>query len=133
MKGHCLCGKTAWEVQGEASWAGYCHCDDCRRNCGAPVVAWLGVSLQHFRWIADEPKYFKSSEGVLRHFCETCGSPMGFEAKRFPDEIHLYAASLENPEQYQPSFHVFHGRKLSWLDLHDNLPKHAGTLTPSNE
>ena len=44
--GRCLCGKTSWAFEGEVSWCCYCHCDDCRRNCGAPVVAWLGVPLK---------------------------------------------------------------------------------------
>ena len=45
-KGHCLCKKTTWEYAGEQTWACYCHCDACRRNCAAPVVAWLGVPLK---------------------------------------------------------------------------------------
>ena len=126
--GHCLCRKTTWEFHGDVAWACYCHCDDCRRNCAAPVVAWLGVSLSNFKWTGAAPKSYESSKGVLRHFCETCGSPMGFEAEHYPGGMHLYAASLEDPNSIKPTFHVNYQSKLPWLELNDNLTKYDGTL-----
>lgn len=132
-RGRCLCGKTRWEFQGEITWACYCHCDDCRRNCAAPIVAWLGIPLENFRWTGDAPKTLESSKGVWRHFCATCGSPMGFEADHYPGGMHLYAASLEDPENFQPTFHVNYQSKLPWLQIDDDLPKYDGTLLTSPE
>jgi len=132
-RGHCLCKRTGWEFEGEVSWACYCHCDDCRRNCAAPVVAWLGVPLRNFRWRGDVPRTFESSPGVRRHFCATCGSPMGFEADHYPGGMHLYAASLENPADFEPTFHVNFGSRLPWLQMNDDLPKHDGTLLQNPE
>lgn len=127
-RGVCLCGETAWEYRGAPNWACYCHCDDCRRNCAAPVVAWLGVPLRNFRWRGAAPKTRESSKGVRRHFCAACGSPMGFEADHYPGGMHLYAASLENPRDFKPTFHVNYESKLPWLEMNDDLPKHEGTL-----
>ena len=109
-RGRCLCGSTRWEFQGEAAWACYCHCDDCRRNCAAPLVAWLGVPIRNFKWLAAAPKTLESSKGVRRHFCASCGSPMGFEADHYPG-----------------------GSKLPWLQIADDLPKYAGTLLETPE
>jgi len=130
-KGHCLCGKTHWEFRGEITWACYCHCDDCRRNCSAPVVAWLGVPLKNFNWSGTPPKEYESSEGVRRYFCDTCGSPMGFEAEHYAGSMHLYAASLDNPKSFEPTFHVNYASKLAWLELHDELTKYDSTLLHS--
>lgn len=132
-RGRCLCGKTAWEFAGEVTWACYCHCDDCRRNCAAPVVAWLGVPLKNFRWLGEAPKTLESSRGVKRHFCATCGSPMGFEANHYPGGMHLYAASLEDPADFEPTFHVNYESKLAWLQMNDDLPKYEGTLLHAPE
>jgi len=110
------------------TWACYCHCDDCRRNCGAPVVAWFGVPLKRFNWLGEALKTYQSSKGVWRHFCQHCGSPMGFEAQHYAGGMHLYAASLDEPEQFKPTFHVNVERKLPWLELHDELIKYEGTL-----
>ena len=126
--GHCLCKKTAYEYEGDVSWACYCHCDDCRRNCAAPIVAWLGVPLKSFKWVGDLPKEYESSKGVLRQFCETCGTPMGFEADHYAGGMHLYAATLDDPSNFEPTFHVNYESKLPWLEIHDELSKYEGTL-----
>ena len=131
--GRCLCGNVRWQYDGEVTWACYCHCDDCRRNCAAPVVAWLGVPLSKFKWLGEVPGMYKSSEGVKRHFCKNCGTPMAFEADHYKGVMHLYAASLDNPEQFEPTFHVNHDSKLSWLKLEDNLKKYSGRLLDSSE
>ncbi|MEM9709319.1 MAG: GFA family protein [Pseudomonadota bacterium] len=133
-RGYCLCKKTQWEFDGSITWACYCHCDDCRRNCAAPVVGWIGVPRKMFRWTGDAPKTFESSKGVFRHFCGRCGSPMGFEADHYPGGMHLYAASMENPEDFEPTFHVYYQSKLPWLAMDDALPKFDGTLleTPND-
>lgn len=127
-QGHCLCRKTSWEFQGDVTWACYCHCDDCRRNCAAPVVAWLGVPLKNFKWLGTAPNKFESSKNVWRYFCESCGSPMGFEAEHYLGGMHLYAASLDDPTNFEPTFHVNYESKLPWLDMHDELTKYEGTL-----
>ncbi|MEO0368760.1 MAG: GFA family protein [Pseudomonadota bacterium] len=127
-RGYCLCGKTSYEFNGEINWSCYCHCDDCRRNCAAPVVAWLGVPFENFRWTGTPPSTYKSSKGVSRYFCGTCGSPMAFEADHYPGGMHLYAASLSDPKNFEPEFHVNHESKLEWLHLEDNLTKYHGTL-----
>ncbi len=126
--GHCLCGKTRFEYEGKETWACYCHCDDCRRNCAAPVVAWLGVPARNFRWTGQAPKTLRSSSGVYRHFCKTCGTPMGFEADHYPGGMHLYAPTLDDPTQFKPTFHVNYQSKLPWLQMNDDLPKYEGTL-----
>ena len=129
--GFCLCKRTSWVYYGDQTWACFCHCDDCRRNCGAPVVAWLDVPLENFDWTGEKPSTFESSKGVYRHFCSTCGSPIGFEADHYPSGMHLYAASLEQPEKFKPTFHVNSQSRLPWLQLTDELEKFDGTLLHS--
>ncbi|MEL7025760.1 MAG: GFA family protein [Pseudomonadota bacterium] len=131
--GRCLCGQTRWAFTGSPTWSCYCHCDDCRRNCAAPVVAWLGVNVENFRWTGSKPKVFESSPGVRRHFCDTCGTPMAFEADHYPGGMHLYAATLDDPQDFEPTFHVFCHSQLPWLALHDDLPKYPRSLLHSPE
>ena len=128
IQGHCRCGNIRYRANGAHNWSGNCHCDDCRRNCAAPLVAWLGVPIRNFKWLGAAPKTIESSKGVRRHFCEACGSPMGFEADHYPGGMHIYAASLQEPGDFRPTFHVNYGSKLPWLQIADDLPKYAGTL-----
>jgi len=92
------------------------------------MVAWLGVPLRNFNWSGQPPKTFESSAGVFRHFCADCGSPMGFEADHYGGGMHLYAASLEDPANFEPAFHVNFESRLAWLKIEDDLPKYNGTL-----
>ncbi len=128
-KGHCLCGQVGWQYSGVETWACYCHCKDCTRNCAAPVTAFIGVELKSFEWINGEPRFYSSTAGVNRYFCEHCGTPMAFQAERYSGEIHLYAATLENPEEFKPEFHVHTAKQLPWLELADDLPKFGGSKT----
>jgi hypothetical protein len=49
---------------------------------------------------------------------------MAFEHDRHPDEIHLYAASLEKPEDFSPQFHTHCSEQLPWVVLADGLPRY---------
>jgi hypothetical protein len=53
---------------------------------------------------------------------------MGFEADHYAGGMHLYAASLERPQEFEPKFHVNFRSKLPWLQINDDLPKYEGTL-----
>ncbi len=92
-------------------------------------MAYIGVPLDDFRWQVGEqegtePAFYPSSQGVKRFFCNQCGTPMAFQAEHYPGEIHLYAATLENPQDFEPTFHVHYREKLSWLHLDDSLHRY---------
>ncbi len=97
------------------------------------MVAWFGVPIENFTWVGDPPKTLESAKGVRRHFCETCGSPMGFEADHYAGGMHLYAATLEDPEDFKPTFHVNYESRLPWLQIDDDLPKYEGTMLQAPE
>lgn len=105
--GHCFCGAVTFAYSGPQTWACYFHCTDCRRNCAGPVVAFLGTPLDGFDWTGQTPKQYYSSKGVTRHFCDTCGTPMAFQADHYTGEIHLYAATLTNPTEFKLNSHDF--------------------------
>ena len=134
--GHCLCRNVRYRFECPRTWACFCHCEDCRRNCAAPIVAYIGVPLDGFRWQVGEqegtkPAFYPSSQGVKRFFCNQCGTPMAFQAEHYPGEIHLYAASLKNPQDFEPTFHVHYQEKLSWLHLDNSLHRYPGN-TPGD-
>ncbi|MEM8840617.1 MAG: GFA family protein [Pseudomonadota bacterium] len=129
MKGHCLCGDIRWAYSGTPSWNALCHCDSCRRACSAPVVACIGARRDQVAWSGAEPAIYRSSARVERLFCPRCGSALAFRGEGFPDEIFLYAGSLENPGDYRPDLHTHYGERVGWLALKDNLPH----ITGSNE
>jgi hypothetical protein len=121
--GHCLCGAIGFRFSGSPLWSAYCHCESCRRNCSAPVTAFLSVPLAGFEWTGGEPAAYVSSPPVRRRFCAHCGTPMAYEHDDYPEEIHLYAASLTDPSDFAPERHDFAEERLPWFDVKDHLPR----------
>jgi hypothetical protein len=54
---------------------------------------------------------------------------MAFQADHYVGEIHLYAASLANPNNFQPKFHTHYDNKIDWLHLADDLPRYPKSKT----
>jgi hypothetical protein len=130
-KGRCLCGAVRFEYEGPENWIGHCHCESCRRNCSAPFTTFVGVPRERLRMTAVVPAVYSSSPGVRRHFCGGCGAPVAYDAEKYPDEIHLYLAALEDAAGLTPEFHVFAGEQVPWVELGDHLPKYVrGTAGP---
>ena len=122
-KGRCLCGAVSFEYQGQENWVCHCHCESCRRNTSSPYTTFVGVPRTAFRFTGVEPSVYRSSPGVRRLFCPSCGAPVAFDADKFPDEIHFYLAALEDASGLEPEYHVFASEKVPWIELGDDLPK----------
>lgn len=126
-RGRCLCGAVTYEYEGKENWRGHCHCESCRRNTASPFTTFFGVPREACRFTGEEPAVFHSSPGVRRLFCATCGTPMAYESERWPEEVHFYAATLEDPADFAPEFHVHWAERLPWVQLDDDLPKYDGS------
>ncbi|WP_375457886.1 GFA family protein [uncultured Enterovirga sp.] len=103
-----------------------CHCADCRRSVGAAEVAWFSVKRAAFRFVAGEPASYRSSPGVTRRFCGTCGTSLTFELDDTPDEVDVTIASLDDPGAVPPKDHSWTASKPGWAVLGDGLPQFPG-------
>jgi hypothetical protein len=127
LQGRCLCGSIRFEAELPPLWSCFCHCESCRRNTSSPLTAFLGFHREQVQFAGRRPNTYHSTAGVTRSFCGACGSPVAFESLRWPGEIHLYAAGLEDPGQFVPQYHVHWSEKLPWLMIDDGLPKYPQT------
>jgi len=124
--GRCFCGRVRFAWSDTPLWAAHCHCESCRRHCSAPFTSFFGVADGAWQWTGAEPALYQSSSGVRRYFCPSCASPMAYAAERFPGETHFYAASMDEPERFVPTFHTHADERLSWIHLADGLPRYKG-------
>jgi len=109
-------------------WSLYCHCESCRLNTGSPATAFFGVRDGAWEWAGVKPGLYKSTSGVRRYFCKTCGTPMAYKADKFPGEIHFYTSALRDPAGFGPTGHVHAAERLHWFDVADDLPRWKGTV-----
>jgi len=123
--GRCLCGDLTYQFDGEPLWVEYCHCESCRRQTSSAVAIFVGLDTTQFRYTRGKPAGYASSPGVMRSFCARCGSPMSFEAAKWPSEIHLYLGTLSEPATFVPTRHVHIAEKLPWFEVADTLARHA--------
>ncbi|MDP8994996.1 MAG: GFA family protein, partial [Pseudomonadota bacterium] len=97
-KGGCHCGAIRYEMPTEVAHAALCHCTDCRRASGAPVVAWA-LAPRDKVWIEGEPQAYASSEPALRHFCGRCGTSLFYTNEAvFPGMVDVQIATLDDPD-----------------------------------
>jgi hypothetical protein len=125
--GRCFCGRVRFVAAGAPKWVAHCHCESCRRATSSPFTTYVGYVERQVRWSSEALATYESSPGVVRRFCRHCGSPMSFSGARWPDEIHLFAASFDDPTDFAPKSHVHAGEQLPWLHLGDGLPRYATT------
>jgi hypothetical protein len=99
-----------------------CHCQTCRKTASAPALPFLTFPADRFAVTAGVPTDFHSSEGVTRSFCGRCGSPLTYCNDKEPGLIDVMTCSLEDPEAFPPTHHIWMSHKLNWENLADGLP-----------
>jgi hypothetical protein len=124
-EGGCLCGSIRYRATGAPHRPHYCHCRMCQRAVGAPLPAWVNFRLDGFVYSAAEPTYYRSSPGLRRGFCPTCGTSICTIADD-DGYVCITLASLDDPAQIAPGFHMWTGSQVPWLEVDDRLPRHEG-------
>lgn len=127
LTGGCYCGQIRYEVTVETLDSSVCHCVDCRRAAGAPVVAWFTVPVAALRFVAGGPKVFASSAHVKRGFCEACGTPLTYVNEHAPEFMDITTCSLDDPALVPPRDHIYVRSRVDWVRFADGLPEFEGT------
>ena len=121
--GHCHCGAIRYEVQAEPKWSALCHCADCRRHAGAPVVGWVAFPSEALKVVQGQPKVYCSSELGRRHFCPDCGTGLFyFNAVNLPGIADVQTATLDDPNAIAPQIHLQTAERLAWMERAHELP-----------
>jgi len=121
--GGCHCGAIRYDVDGEPVHSALCHCSDCRKSAGAPMVGWTLFREDQVK-IEGQVVRYRSSEQGVRHFCAVCGTGLFYSnATIFPDMIDIQTATLDDPSLFPPSAHIQCAEAATWMDSVHELPK----------
>lgn len=121
--GHCHCGVIRYEMRGEPIYSALCHCGDCRRHAGAPVVGWTAYPEGGLKVLQGTPKVYQSSEHGRRHFCPDCGTGLFyFNAVNLPGIADIQTATLDDPGTVAPQMHVQTAERIGWMAGSHELP-----------
>lgn len=121
--GHCHCGAIRYEVTGDPVYSALCHCEDCRRHAGAPVVGWTAYPASALTVRQGGPKVYASSENARRHFCADCGTGLFYYNETvLPGLVDLQTATFDDPGAVAPQIHVQIADRIGWMATAHDLP-----------
>ena len=122
LKGRCHCGAIRYEMPAEVLHHALCHCGDCRRHAGAPVVAWAMVPAERLT-VTGRPKVYRSSEHGRRHFCEACGTGLFYVNEAvLPGMVDVQTGTLDDPGALPAQAHIQVAERIGWMETAHALP-----------
>lgn len=127
--GGCLCGAVRYHVTAEPFGHINCHCRACRMATGGAFVGALAVPVDALTVTGDYREYAcagDSGNRVHRAFCSRCGSTLLARTTRIPAMRLVFAATLDNPEQFTPEVNCWVAAALPWVPLDASLPAFKG-------
>ena len=126
--GGCFCGYVRYRIRAAPLTAAHCHCVNCRKASGAPVVTWAEYPAGALELVSGEPREIvsppESGSSALRSFCPRCGTQLTWRHDAEAPAVDVTAGSLDAPELVVPDDHVWTSRQLPWLRIVDGLPRH---------
>jgi hypothetical protein len=123
-EGGCHCGAVRYKVSGEPQHVALCHCSDCRKSAGAPMVAWAAFAEDEFTLLQGELTVFNSSGTALRSFCPKCGTGIAYRnAEYLPGIVDIQAATLDNPDALPAGAHIQTAERIGWMASAHELPQ----------
>lgn len=136
IRGSCLCGGVAFEIDGALTPIQLCHATRCRKATGAAWAPEMLAEQAHFRWTHGEALVTRYESALLREpppyrraFCRTCGSPLPIEIEGTPFVI-LNPGILDDDPGTRPFRHAFVAQKACWHEIADELPRFDGQPPP---
>jgi hypothetical protein len=122
--GGCQCGAVRYSARGEPKHVALCHCADCRKSAGAPMVAWAAFAEGDFELTSGHPRTFNSSGASMRSFCPDCGTGLFFRnAEYLPGIVDIQSATLDDPDALPPQAHIQVAERVGWMAHQGALPQ----------
>lgn len=120
--GGCHCGKVRDRAESEPEHHALCHCEDCRRWSGAPVVGWIAFKADALVVTGELGTYQSSTQGE-RQFCPACGTGLFYRNEAaLPGLIDVQSGTLDDLAANPPGAQIMVKDRLPWMDGVNDLP-----------
>lgn len=129
LKGSCLCGAVAFEVEALPGKVFNCHCSQCRKSHGAAFATQAfarGETLRFIRGEDDLTAY--TGHGGVRVFCRHCGSRLMNHAPNKGLYLSVALSCIDNLDTFAaadlpaPVAHAFVDSKAPWHTPSAEIP-----------
>jgi hypothetical protein len=118
--GRCLCGAVTLAGRGAPKGIHCCHCRDCARWNGGPLMA---VEFEGGIDVAGPVRWFASSEWAERGSCEACGSALLWRLKDL-SMINAAVGAFDDQSIFAGiESHIFVDSKPRYYEFADDAPR----------
>lgn len=125
ISGGCHCGNIRYEVDGDPLTHALCHCSDCRRHAGAPMVGWTMYAQAALRVTKGAPRIYESSRHGRRHFCAHCGTGLFYyNTEVLPGLVDIQSATCDTPQAVPARIHIQVAERIGWMESAHELPQY---------
>ena len=126
LSGGCHCGAVRYSLAGEPQHVALCHCSDCRKSAGAPMVSWAAFAEAEFTLEQGELTTFNSSGAAMRSFCPICGTGIAYRNEELlPGIVDIQSATLDDPGALPVGAHIQVAERIDWMGTAHDLPTFA--------
>lgn len=129
-RGQCVCGSVSYAITGEPKRVTICHCKWCQRRTGSAFgvevvfddhqITINDDSVTRYRHISDE-----SGRWLDQHFCNKCGSNIGFTLEAVPGIRTIAVGTFDDPSWLQSEEiqcrHVYTRSAQHWASIPDDV------------
>ncbi len=123
ITGGCHCGAIRYQAEGQPLNHSLCHCRDCRRHAGAPMVGWTMYPIAAVKVTQGRPKVYESSTNGRRHFCADCGTGLFYlNSVILSGIIDIQSATYDDPDAVPPLAHIQVAERIRWMEHAHELP-----------
>ncbi len=127
LRGHCTCGKVAYQIDRMPLFTHCCHCRWCQRETGSAFVLNALVEAEAFTVTRGAPVDVdtpsESGNGQVIARCPDCHVALwSVYSGAGPKFRFLRVGTLENPDLCPPDIHIYTASKQPWVILPEGIP-----------
>lgn len=89
------------------------------------MLPYVTFPITDFILLKGQPTEFHSSAPVTRSFCARCGTSLSYRHADYADRIDVLSCTLDDPERFPPTLHIWTSHRPGWVKIADGLPAYA--------
>ena len=125
-EGGCSCGNIRYRMTGEPLIVHACHCRQCQRITGSAFVMNGLVRKSDVELLSGTVGKIHFKDTIhTAFFCPECATYVWSEYKsgRFDDCWFVRVGTLDEPDHFPPSVHIFLESKQPWVTIPPEVPQ----------